>query len=549
MGTIYRKTVTRPLPTGCKIITRKGKQFAQWTNRKGKLKSAELTESGDRIRTQSGTYIAKYRDGEDFVCEVSTGCRDKTAAMAVLADLEQQAELVKSKIITSAQAKVADFAGTLLEEHIDAYISYLKQRKANADRVKTTDTRLKESATACGWRYLRDLSSDKLESWLNEQVDLGRSAAVYNGYAEVWVAFGFWCTGKRMAGKKSHYNGQKRLLVNPFDGMRRLDAKADRRRKARALNADELDRLLKAARCRPLLDAITIRTGENAGQPVAKVSAERRVELEHLGNERALIYKTAILTGLRRSELMTLAVGDLSFGDVPFVKLNASNEKNRQGSTLALRSDLAAELKEWTKGKQPTDRVFSVPTGLLRIMNRDLIAAGIPKKDADGYVVHVHALRHSFGTHLSLAGIAPRVAQAAMRHSDIKLTMGTYTDARLLDTASAIESLTVLRTVAPTVAPDSAAKGQIQSFPDKPRGFQDPALGKRKLENPGENARFPSIGVTGFEPAASASRTQRSTRLSHTPVGNFAINALISSACQQLIVIAAVDANSQSVTD
>ncbi len=57
------------------------------------------------------------------------------------------------------------------------------------------------------------------------------------------------------------------------------------------------------------------------------------------------------------------------------------------------------------------------------------------------------------------------------------------------------------------------------------------------------------IGVTGFEPAASASRTQRSTRLSHTPVGNFAINALISSACQQLIVIAAVDATSQSLTD
>ncbi len=49
--------------------------------------------------------------------------------------------------------------------------------------------------------------------------------------------------------------------------------------------------------------------------------------------------------------------------------------------------------------------------------------------DADqGRVVHIHALRHSFGTHLTLAGVAPRVAQAAMRHSNISLTMTTYTD-------------------------------------------------------------------------------------------------------------------------
>ncbi len=52
--------------------------------------------------------------------------------------------------------------------------------------------------------------------------------------------------------------------------------------------------------------------------------------------------------------------------------------------------------------------------------------------------VYIHALRHSFGTHLSKAGVSPRTAQAAMRHSDIKLTMSTYVDARLLDTASAV---------------------------------------------------------------------------------------------------------------
>ncbi len=189
---------------------------------------------------------------------------------------------------------------------------------------------------------------------------------------------------------------------------------------------------------------------------LAKVFDDRRRALEQLGTERVLIYKTAVLTGVRLNELRTLKCCDLSFGDVPFVKLNHTNEKNRGASTLAIRSDLADELQAWIAGKDRGDRVFVVSDGLLRIMDRDLKAAGIPKKDADGCVVHVHALRHSFGTHLSLAGVAPRAAQAAMRDSNIVLTMETYTDARLLGTAEAIEALPMIRTK-PETATDATA--------------------------------------------------------------------------------------------
>jgi hypothetical protein len=85
--------------------------------------------------------------------------------------------------------------------------------------------------------------------------------------------------------------------------------------------------------------------------------------------------------------------------------------------------------------------LFTVPAGLLRILNRDLKAAGIPKRDERGRTVDVHALRTTFGTLLSKAGVAPRTAQAAMRHSTINLTMNVYTDPKLLDVAGAVESL------------------------------------------------------------------------------------------------------------
>ena len=269
MGTIYRKTVTRPLPTGCKIITRNGKQFAQWTNRKGKTVTAELSESGDRIRTETGTYLAKYRDGDGLVCEVSTGCTDKVAAQTVLNELVRTAQHVKSKIITSDQAKIADHADSLLSEHIEAYVEHLKSRRVHADRIKTTKRRLNESAGALGWRYLRDLNADKLQNWLSEQADDKKrkmSATVHNGYVQLWVSFGQWLTGKRIVGKRSNMNGDKRLIVNPFDGMGKLDERANPRRKARALTELELGRLLDAAQRRPLEDALVIRKGPRKGE-------------------------------------------------------------------------------------------------------------------------------------------------------------------------------------------------------------------------------------------------------------------------------------------
>jgi integrase len=82
-----------------------------------------------------------------------------------------------------------------------------------------------------------------------------------------------------------------------------------------------------------------------------------------------------------------------------------------------------------------------VPTALVKILDRDLKLAGIPKKDGRGWTVDVHAMRHTFGTLLSRGNVAPRTAQAAMRHSSIDLTMNVYTDPKLLDVAGALERL------------------------------------------------------------------------------------------------------------
>jgi hypothetical protein len=126
---------------------------------------------------------------------------------------------------------------------------------------------------------------------------------------------------------------------------------------------------------------------------------------------------------------------------------------------------------------------------LHRILDRDLKPAGIAKRDDRGRTLDVHALRTTFGTLLSKGGVAPRTAQAAMRHSDIRLTMGVYTDPKLLDVRGAMDSLPNLplagegadreaaratgtdgegaRTLAPMLAPTSDNRVQILSYADK----------------------------------------------------------------------------------
>src|SRR5262249_14104602 len=121
-------------------------------------------------------------------------------------------------------------------------------------------------------------------------------------------------------------------------------------------------------------------------------------------------------------------------GDVPYRALNAADEKNRQGSEIIFRDDLgqwlSTELErvqaearkrgEPIPSRLPSDMpLLNVPKGLLRILNRDLIAAGIPKKEERGRTLEVHAIRTTFGTLLSKGALrrGPRKPQCDTRTS------------------------------------------------------------------------------------------------------------------------------------
>jgi len=479
MATIYHKKYTRPIPKGAEVFERGGEKWARWKDRSGRTRAAPLTPDGRRVMLQTRTWVIRYRDGEGRVREVTTRCQDEQAARHVLAELVKRAEYVRAGIITPQQDRVANHADVPISEHVAAYVQHLKAKTVRGKRVsekhrENVRRQLNRLVEDCGFSRLADIDRDAMVRWMNRAEDEGMSARTRNTYRAAIVAFCNWCVET------------DRLVANPLKGLCKADVRSDRRRVRRALTEDELRRLLKAARLRGVADYgretvplppekkrgrstwryapltwETLETAYERGRAVLSKRPEYLAEQERLGRERALIYKTMVLTGLRKGELASITVGQIHLdADRPHIELMAKDAKAGRGALVPLRDDLAGDLRKWLAEKLavqqelarlsgkavplrlPADEfLFTVPRDFIKIFDRDLAAAGIPKCDERGRTVDLHALRHTFGTHLSKNGVPPRTAQAAMRHSSLDLTMNVYTDPTLLDVAGALEAL------------------------------------------------------------------------------------------------------------
>ncbi|MCH7556589.1 MAG: site-specific integrase, partial [Planctomycetes bacterium] len=170
------------------------------------------------------------------------------------------------------------------------------------------------------------------------------------------------------------------------------------------------------------------------------------------GLDRRVLYELAASTGFRSTECRTLTWGDVDLSsDPPTATVTAKRAKNRRRHDQPLTASLAALLARYKAARGNVDRSDTVIPGganvshAAEVLRADMAHAGIDEHDSAGRARVFHSLRHSFCSNLARAGVHPRDAMELMRHSDIKLTFGTYTDASLLDTHGALEALPKLR--------------------------------------------------------------------------------------------------------
>lgn len=148
---------------------------------------------------------------------------------------------------------------------------------------------------------------------------------------------------------------------------------------------------------------------------------EIRQVLRVISNQKhRLLIALAYGAGLRVSEVVSLRVGDLDFGN-GFV--NVRGGKGAKDRVTLLPRRIVRELFEFVEGRSGREFVFESNRGgrltarsAQKVFVRALVGAGI-RKDAS-----FHSLRHSFATHLLEDGVNLRYVQELLGHKDVKTT-------------------------------------------------------------------------------------------------------------------------------
>jgi len=326
-------------------------------------------------------------------------------------------------------------AGKPLDEHVNDYARALADRGNTQSHIDLTVQRIRTILAGIGANTFADVTADAVAHYLADRRRNGLSIASSNHYLTAIKCFCRWLVRAR------------RIAESPVTGLAKLNEKTDVRRRRRALEPDELRRLLAVTATQPPRYGMT-------------------------GPERAALYRLAVETGLRAGELRSLTPKSFDLtASPPCLTVQAAHSKHRRDDTLPLRSDTAQELRSFLTGKPAGACVFRVPghTHTAKMFRADLEAAGVPYVDEGGRYADFHSLRHTFVTNLVAGGVHPKVAQHLARHSTIALTMDRYTHVYRGELSDALAVLPDLSTKSVTNAAlatgtDNVAAGADESL-------------------------------------------------------------------------------------
>jgi site-specific recombinase XerD len=222
------------------------------------------------------------------------GFTDKGQTERLAAKLEHEVMLRRRGLIDPEMESFAAKRRRPLEEHLKAFEKCLGTNTPK--HVKLMMARVRRVTQGIGAKTLGDLSVEKVEDFLLEMArdyDLGNRT--YNHYVQASDEFCRWLVEKKRAG------------MNPVVGLKRLNTEVDIRHRRRALNSEEVGRLVQSAR-----------------------ESNKEIQCFH-GEARARIYIIAYLTGLRRNEIGSLTPESFRLDvELPTVTVEAAFPKHRR---------------------------------------------------------------------------------------------------------------------------------------------------------------------------------------------------------------------------
>jgi integrase len=239
----------------------------------------------------------------------------------------------------------------------------------------------------------------------------------------------------------------------------------------------------------------------------------------------------SLLTGARTEELRPLTWSHVDLdGETPCmmvwrsVRAGGDTKTRKSRRTLALPARCVAALREQValvvtlkadagRSWRENDLVFPSRSGTLadaanvrRSFRKVTAAAGLDSTDWTP-----RELRHSFVSLMSDAGVPIEQISRLVGHSGTTVTEAVY---RKQIRPVITEGAEVMDRLFPGISPQGERPPRMPSYSV---GYSM-AKGHVAVTGNVASGLYRSVGVTGFEPATSSSRTKRATKLRHTPL-------------------------------
>ncbi len=290
--------------------------------------------------------------------------------------------------VIGRQYKPSIHAGKTTQDHIREWGESLKAKDNCPKYANQVERSVRKIFDKCVFHSLSDIDANRLYLHLaDHRGDDGYGQRYFNSLLQSCKQFCKWTVR------------EQRTKTNPLEHLDFI-TQTEKRHQRRALTLDEQKRLIEAA-----------------------ANGTRHHYMT--GPQRALLYRTALQTGLRLNEIKNLTVSSLDVQDRTLT-LTAAYTKNKKLAVQPLTKPLTADLQAFTAGKLPGAKMFTIPNKPVPMLRVDLIAAGIEYKTDEG-IADFHSCRHSYITNLAKAGVHPSDAMVLARHSSITMTMNFYT--------------------------------------------------------------------------------------------------------------------------
>jgi len=404
---------TIPMPEGA-TVGRNG--IVTWAVRGKKKRTGKLSSSPGKVSVQSDTWTAQFTDEHGKCQRISTKTTVRSVAEKMLARYQTEVDRIRTGVATREELSKAHLRLITLDKALEQFRTKMIADGSMPGYISSTMRQITLIFRATGIDTLTDIRRETIEPWIaNEVQQKVHSPSTINHYLKAVKAFVQYLVDIEI------------LSSHPLKAIRSLNEALDQRKKRRAMTADEIERLFHSVATR---------------KSRAKRSAEERI----------LIYRLLIGTGLRSTELSLLTPSQIDFEHCR-LRVEAAKTKNKKSDVLPIRSDLVQSVKKWVEdnGIQSHERIFHYDSDAIRrTFYYDLKAAGIERASADGRSIDVHSLRKTFGTILAMAWVPLTTVQRLMRHSTPMLTAKLYIDVDPTNMMQAVEQMPAFGTVIPT---------------------------------------------------------------------------------------------------